>query len=564
MSEFLNLHPPRSAPSIPTNPPTSAALRPWRTRRPASVLPNPLIIPPSAPCPPNQTMLQGFEWYIPPSSSPPDSDPSPSHWTRLAKILPSIAALGVTSLWIPPACKAARPEGNGYDIYDLYDLGEFYQKGTTRTKWGTKGELVELCEQAQGLGIGVLFDVVLNHKAGADFSQEVVATRVDDTDRRVDVGEREMIEAWTGYVFGGRAGKYSGMRWGREHFTGIDYDGRKRESGVWRFEGKRWAEDVDEERGNYDYLMFADVDHRHPEVRADLFRWAQWLPRQLKLGGMRLDAIKHYSFEFLRSFVSFIHQQVDPNWFFVGEYWREDSEFLARYLEYMGQRISLFDVQLVSNFSRISLEGEKGDLREIFDDALVVWKPQNAVTFVVNHDTQEGQSLETPVAPFFIPSAYALILLRANAGLPCVFYSDLYGSFGQRRKPDHSNFIPPTSGGVVIPKMMLARQLWAYGSQYDYFDDASCVGFTRHGHPSRSGGNGLAVLVVNSWECKSKRMFVGEQHAGEVWTDLLKWCPGSVVIDDAGWGEFMVAYRGVSVWANRAAEGREFVDEFVL
>jgi len=168
------------------------------------------------------------------------------------------------------------------------------------------------------------------------------------------------------------------------------------------------------------------------------------------------------------------------------------------------------------------------------------------------------------VAPFFIPSAYALILLRANAGLPCVFYSDLYGSYGQHPKADHSNFIPPASGGVVIPKMMLARQLWAYGSQFDYFDDPNCVGFTRLGHPSMSGGDGLAVVITNSWEYASKMMFVGEQHAGEVWTDLLKWCPGRVVIDTGGWGEFPVAYRGVSVWVNRAANGREFVDSFVL
>ena len=111
---------------------------------------------------------------------------------------------------------------------------------------------------------------------------------------------------------------------------------------------------------------------------------------------------------------------------------------------------------------------------------------------------------------------------------------------------------------------MLARQLWAYGSQFDYFDDPNCVGFTRLGHPSMSGGDGLAVVITNSWEYASKMMFVGEQHAGEVWTDLLKWCPGRVVIDTGGWGEFPVAYRGVSVWVNRAANGREFVDSFVL
>ena len=172
--------------------------------------------------------------------------------------------------------------------------------------------------------------------------------------------------------------------------------------------------------------------------------------------------------------------------------------------------------------------------------------------------------VQTPVAPSFIPLAYALILLRANAGIPCIFYSDLYGSFGQHPKPDRSNFIPPSAGGSVIPKMMLARKFWAYGTQYDYFDDPHCVGFTRFGHPSKSGGAGLAVVMTNSWEYATKRMFVGKHHAGEMWTDLLKWCPGQVVIDQDGWGEFTVAHRSVSVWVSRWAMGREFADRFVL
>ncbi|KAK3377223.1 glycoside hydrolase family 13 protein [Lasiosphaeria ovina] len=499
--------------------------------------------------------MQGFEWYLPADFA---------HWRRLAGAVPSLAALGVTALWIPPACKAAWPRGNGYDVYDLFDLGEFDQKGARNTKWGHKAELQHLVEVAAAHGIAVLFDAVLNHKAAADFSESALATRIDPEDRTRPLpppaggaDEPYEIEAWTGYTFPGRGDTYSPLKWRKEHFTGIDYDSKRGEKGVWRFAGKQWAPDVDEELGNYDYLMFADIDHRHPAVRRDLFHWAAWLAGQMggRLGGLRLDAIKHYSFEFVRDFLAHIDARVDRRWFVVGEYWREDSEFLARYVEFMGHRLSLFDVQLVTNFSRVSLLGEKGDLRTVFDDALVVWKPDNAVT---------------PVAPFFIPLAYALILLRANTGLPCVFWSDLYGSFGQHPAPDHGNFVPPTTGGALLPRLMLARRLWAYGTQVDYFFDGDsggdphCVGFTRFGHPSRSAGHGLAVVMTNSWEHAAKRMCVGSRHAGEVWTDVLRRCPGHVVIDPRGWGVFPTASRSVSVWVNRAAEGREFVDSFVL
>lgn len=71
------------------------------------------------------------------------------------------------------------PSGNGYDIYDLYDLGEFDQKGSVATKWGSKKDLVTLGQAAEELGMGVYWDAVLNHKAGADRKEKCLAVTVD-------------------------------------------------------------------------------------------------------------------------------------------------------------------------------------------------------------------------------------------------------------------------------------------------------------------------------------------------------------------------------------------------
>lgn len=121
-------------------------------------------------CPTNQTMFQGFEWYCPTDNK---------HWRRLKKVVQSLATLGVTSMWIPPATKDAWRDSNGYAPYDLYDLGEFTQKGARCTKWGTKEELVEFVEMASSHGIKIIFDAVLNHKAGADHAEPVLAVKVD-------------------------------------------------------------------------------------------------------------------------------------------------------------------------------------------------------------------------------------------------------------------------------------------------------------------------------------------------------------------------------------------------
>lgn len=127
-------------------------------------------VPGDAPCPVNLTMFQGFEWYLPTDQR---------HWIRLTRVIPDIAALGVTSMWIPPAAKGMSPKSAGYDTYDLYDLGEFDQKGAKHTKYGTKDELMQLVDTANKHDVGVIYDAILNHKAGADRSEEVLAIKVN-------------------------------------------------------------------------------------------------------------------------------------------------------------------------------------------------------------------------------------------------------------------------------------------------------------------------------------------------------------------------------------------------
>ena len=124
--------------------------------------------------------------------------------------------------------------------------------------------------------------------------------------------------------------------------------------------------------------MCANIDHSHPDVRRDIFHWVEWLGSQFKLGGLRVDAIKHYSASFLRDLMGHIDRTVGRDWFMVGEYWRADAKVLSAYIEYMNDRLSLFDVPLVESFSKIS-RGIEQDLRRVFDGSLAVFKPANAV-----------------------------------------------------------------------------------------------------------------------------------------------------------------------------------------
>jgi len=88
---------------------------------------------------------------------------------------------------------------------------------------------------------------------------------------------------------------------------------------------------------------------------------------------------------------------------------------------------SLFDVPLHFHLHAASTSNGDVDLSRLFEGTLVEADPARAVTFVENHDTQPGQSLASTIQPWFKPSAYALILLR-DAGTPCVFWGDLFGT----------------------------------------------------------------------------------------------------------------------------------------
>ncbi|KAK2800931.1 hypothetical protein FQN51_005866 [Onygenales sp. PD_10] len=486
----------------------------------------------------NPLMLQGFEWYVPDDQR---------HWKRLLAALPSLKAIGVTSIWIPPGCKAMSPSGNGYDIYDLYDIGEFDQKGSRGTKWGTKGELKELAEKANELEMSIIWDAVLNHKAAADEVERCVAVKVAPDDRRKTIGQPEEIDGWLGYTFPGRGRKYSAMKYHWFHFTGVDYDAKSRKKGIYKLvgPGKDWAHDVSKENGNYDYLMFSNLDYSNQEVREDVKNWAEWIGGQLPLGGLRLDAVKHYSVGFLKELIGHAKQTVGPHWFFVAEYWKAEVRELLEYLGKTEYLVSLFDAPLVRRFSEIS-RSEGADLRKVFDGSLVKYERKHAVTFVMNHDTQPSQSLEEPIEDFFKPLAYSLILLRKE-GYPCLFYGDLYGMAGGCR-----GILTPSCNDKLAD-LALARKLYAYGRQRDYFDKRNCIGFVRHGDSAHP--DGLACILSNG-PAATKRMYVGKEHAGSAWTEVYGLCGSAVKIDRRGYGTFGVVSRSVSVWVRRDARGR--------
>ncbi len=485
---------------------------------------------------PNGVMMQYFHWYAADDGS---------LWKELAENAEALAKAGITSVWLPPAYKGT---GGGYDVgygvYDLFDLGEFDQKGSIRTRYGTKAEYLGAIKAAHQAGIQVYADVVFNHKMGADGTEEVEATPFNPDDRNATVGDYQKIKAWTNFTFPGRQGKYSKMEWHWWHFDAIDNNAYNQgENAVYLLKGKSFDNNVDLEKGNFDYLMGCDLDMENPEVTGELKYWGEWYLETTGVDGFRFDAVKHVSAEFFQQWLEHVRNYAKRDLFAVGEYWSYAVEALHHFIESTAGKVSLFDAPLHYNFHVASTSGNTYDMRQIFDDTLVQQQPALAVTLVENHDSQPLQSLESIVESWFKPLAYALILLRRE-GYPCIFYGDYYGAHYKDTGKDGNEYeIWLVKHQFLIDKFLMARQTYAYGEQYDYFDHANTIGWTRLGDDEHPGG--MAVILSNGAD-GSKSMEVG--HANCAYIDITEHIGEPVMTNDKGWGEFHCKGGSVSVW----------------
>ena len=490
----------------------------------------------------NGIMFQYFEWQM--------ADLQNDLWIRLKEDAGHLKDLGITSVWIPPVFKATSPFDTGYGSYDLYDLGEFDQKGSVKTKYGSKEELLEAIRVLHEHGIHVYVDVVLNHKANGDEKETFMAREMDPYDRTKAISEPYEIEAYTKFTFPGRGDQYSAFKWNWIHFTGVDFNARDNKRAIYMIDGinKGWSQGVTYENGNFDYLMFNDIDYKHPDVVKEIRNWAIWFVNETGVDGYRFDAVKHINDFFIRDLIRMIRGEYRTDFYAVGEYWNQDKGEIYNYLDNTDFEMDLFDVKLHFNMHTASNSGNRYDMSKIFEGTLVKEHPDYAVTFVDNHDSQPNQALQSWVETWFKPLAYALILLRQD-GYPKIFYGDYYGIKASQ-----------SIGGqqAIIDKLMYLRTRHAYGKQADYFDHNNFIGWVRMGdevHPY-----GCAVVMSNG-ESGEKQMNVGSINQGAVYADYTGNRTDKVTIDQDGNGVFPCNGGQVSVWVRDQVTSHDAFNE---
>jgi alpha-amylase len=436
-------------------------------------------------------MMQSFYWDCP-SLEKREYD----WWNYIKEKVPSLSQAGFTALWLPPANKSANINGMsmGYDPYDYYDLGDIQQKGSIKTWFGSKEDLIGLIQLAHANHLQVYADLVLNHNSGGD---------------ALEHNPIDQIARWT--IFNPKSGKFP-RNWKCFHPSFYE----------------TWDDGV--------FGDLPDLCHRDPRVYTELLEYARWLIEEIGFDGFRYDCVKGYGGWMVRAIQELRGLREDREFkpFGVGECWDSDrtiQDWLDETNAWSDNPASAFDFPLryklrdlcqVYGFSLRSL---------VQGGTLLSERPTRAVTFVENHDLVRNDPIVNDKM-----LAYAFIL--THEGYPCVFWQDYYKwGLGQEG----------SKNGIAA--LVKIHESYAGGfSTILYVDDDLYI-MQRNGYENQKGlvfvlnnrGNWNGTWVQTRWrnQVLSAAAWRSRDNLG---------IPLDVQTQDNGWAEFKAPPRGYVVY----------------
>jgi len=263
----------------------------------------------------DSVVFQAFYWNVPEGGN---------WYNTIASKANELKSAGFTHFWFPPPTKGASGGYSmGYDLYDHYDLGNYDQKGTVETRFGSLAELKAAAAACEN----VLLDLVANHMAGA---------------------EEQCQDPADGNWY------WQSFQYVHDNFWKSCMDFHP-----------GYPDDCDLCNGN-DYVMGEDICHNCSYMYNGLRDWASWLKTEVgNVSGFRLDAVKHFSWNMSREFGNIGSC--------IGEYW-DSKENILNWMAYTGNYAFDFPLYYAMMGDAAALEGAG-----LCSD--------RGVSFVANHDT---------------------------------------------------------------------------------------------------------------------------------------------------------------------------------
>jgi hypothetical protein len=399
----------------------------------------------------NQTdaIFQGYYWNTFPGDIT-DINNGGTWWDTLANAAPELAGAGFKTVWVPPPSKGfAGSQDMGFGIQDYYDLGEYLQSGTVRTRHGNRAQLDNMINALHSNGLLVMADLVLNHRAGAG------AQQLEDCDDGNGLQLR---------------------------FTDFDVASNRSPMNNWDFHPNFIHCDLNapyHDRSFFEDLCYFNFlnpvldplapnngwyhgPHNLGRVGDSLIVWGRYLLDDVGFDELRLDAVKHIEPGFLAPFL--VEMAAGDQPFAVGELFDGNLGTLKSYHDQVETFVStfgvgskdanlaIFDFNLRYALRDMANDGSGGYNMANLSSSGLKFNPaggldgDDIVTFVENHDVDRigWQTVPCPGGdvqiggtclqlftdgghdPVFSDKHMAYAYIMAAEGRPSVFYKDWY------------------------------------------------------------------------------------------------------------------------------------------
>ena len=374
-------------------------------------------------------MLQGFYW---------DSF-AQSKWTKLESQAEDFAST-FDLIWVPQSGNCGGTS-MGYDDLYWFPGGNHYT-----SSFGTEQELRNMISTFKSKGVGVIADVVVNHRKNVsnwvDFPIETyngVAYQMKSTDICKDDDGGATLEWANSNGYSLSSNNDSGEGWG----------------------GMR------------------DLDHHSTNVQNICKAYTKMLIDDLGYTGFRYDMVKGFSGSYVRDYNNYAKPQ-----FSVGECW-DGSNTIKNWIDATEKTSAAFDFQFrytvrnainSADWSQLGKQNE-GNWPLVSSSFNNGNYRQYAVTFVENHDT-EYRSATAQQDPIRKDTLAANAYLLAMPGTPCVFYTHWLAYKDE------------------IKAMVAARKLAGINNQSTYSNMRSTA--TYYANAVKTDGENRLMVVVGS------------------------------------------------------------------
>ncbi len=372
----------------------------------------------------SDVLLQGYYW---------NCTPGGVWWDTLTNNSAELASALFKGVLIPSPSKGATGKFSmGYDIYDQYDLGDYYQQGTTETRFGSKNELLKLSEKLKAFNLDIYSDIILGYSTGGELSQkyECVPNGIVDSSNLI--------------------------------FNYPNGSGRFKKDATYFYPNKGFCNnDIFKRRIN-------KIADQKPEwfafnrlfVKDSLIEYGNFLKDELNLSGFRLFQSNFLDIKFLELWIDiFSKQNIKTILDFTGDKGAQNILLADKDLINNSNTL-IFDYELRRAFFELCNDKKGGyDLSKLDEIGLINGgiNPEKVLHFVetTEFDKTNFENInERSFGNIIRNKKYAYTYILFSEGIPSIFYRDYF----------HSNLKD------YINKLILARAKYIKGKTYNRFD----------------------------------------------------------------------------------------------